>query len=247
VGQPHRESSARSLSLPSLIVAKRFCGPPTSANGGYFAGLIAALSPGTLSVRLKAPPPLETELTVFETQDGGFEVRQGETVMGEGSPATLDLQPPALPQREEVVAAARHYAGVSSPFPTCFVCGVDRSPGDGLCIFASPVAGRDIVAARWTPDVSLSRGDGKVRPEFMSAALDCPGFFALQSMQIRLLAQFIVQLERRVEVGEPCTVIGWKISSSGRKHEAGTALFGADGELCGRARALWIDLRPTGA
>jgi hypothetical protein len=36
-------------------------------------------------------------------------------------------------------------------------------------------------------------------------------------------------------------VIGWHIASKGRKHEAGTALFDEDGELCGRARATWIE------
>ena len=31
--------------------------------------------------------------------------------------------------------------------------------------------------------------------------------------------------------------------SSGRKHEAGTALYDGEGELCGQARALWIEPR----
>jgi hypothetical protein len=80
----------------------------------------------------------------------------------------------------------------------------------------------------------------------MSAALDCPGYFAVTpGERTMLLAQFTTQMERLVRVGEPCTVIGWSIGSNGRKHEAGTALFGADGELCGRARALWIE--PRGA
>jgi hypothetical protein len=61
-----------------------------------------------------------------------------------------------------------------------------------------------------------------------------------------LLAQFTVQRERLVRVDEPCMVIGWRISSNGRKHEAGTALFGEDGELCARARAIWIEPRGTG-
>jgi hypothetical protein len=31
--------------VKSLVIAKRFCGPSTSANGGYFAGRVAALAP----------------------------------------------------------------------------------------------------------------------------------------------------------------------------------------------------------
>jgi hypothetical protein len=234
--------------VKSVKVAKRFCGPPTSANGGYFAGLIAAVAPHTLSVRLKAPPPLDTAFSVIETQDGRVEVRHGDTVIGEASPATLDLQPPRPPSHHDAVEASRSYAGFAHhPFPTCFVCGVHRTHGDGLCIYAGEVPGRGIVAAPWTPDASLDRGDGAVRPEFMSAALDCPGYYAVTpGDRAMLLAQFTVQTERLARVGEPCTVIGWRISSNGRKHEAGTALFGGDGELCGRAWAMWIEPRGAG-
>jgi hypothetical protein len=236
------------LNVKSLRIAKRFCGPPTSANGGYFAGLVAALAPHTLSVRLKVPPPLDTALSVIESWDGRVEVRHGDTVIGEGNPATLDLQPPRPPSHQESIKASGNYAGfVRHAFPTCFVCGVHRTHGDGLCIYAGEVPGQDIVAAPWTPDPSLNRGDGSVRPEFMSAALDCPGYFAVTpGERVMLLAQFTAQTERLARIGEPCTVIGWRISSNGRKHEAGTAVFGADGEICGRALAIWIEPRGTG-
>lgn len=103
-----------------------------------------------------------------------------------------------------------------------------------------------IVAAPWEPDVSLDRGDGKVRPEFVAAALDCPGYYAVAlDDQMLLLAEFTAHLDRLVHVGELCTVIGWRLATNGRKHEAGTALFNGRGELCGRARALWIEPRAT--
>jgi hypothetical protein len=38
-------------------------------------------------------------------------------------------------------------------------------------------------------------------------------------------------------------VVAWPIASSGRKHEAGTAIFDGEGELCGKAHALWIEPR----
>jgi hypothetical protein len=41
-------------------------------------------------------------------------------------------------------------------------------------------------------------------------------------------------------------VIGWRIAVNGRKYEVGTALFDEDGELCGRARALWIEPKAAG-
>jgi hypothetical protein len=58
-----------------------------------------------------------------------------------------------------------------------------------------------------------------------------------------MLGELQAHVDRRVHVGEPCTVTGWKIGASGRKHLAGTAVFDEDGELCARARATWIELR----
>jgi len=241
-----------------LVIAKRFCGPPGSANGGYFSGMVAAQvsrptfvaqSPPMqpLSVRLKAPPPLETELAVAETPEGGVEIREGERLVGGAVPASLDLSVPPPVGYDEAVQASRNYVGFTSHrFPTCFVCGTHRKQGDGLCIYAGAVTGRNVVAAPWTPDASLDRGDGTVRPEFMWAALDCPGYFAVTSDdRMMLLAQFTAELDRPVEVGERCVVVGWGIQSNGSRHEAGTVLYGGDGELRGRARALWIEPRST--
>jgi hypothetical protein len=56
-----------------------------------------------------------------------------------------------------------------------------------------------------------------------------------------LLGEFTAHVDRCVHVDEPCVVLGWHISSNGRKHEAGTALFDEDGELCARANAVWVE------
>lgn len=234
------------MPMKTLTIASRFCGPPTSANGGYFAGLVAAEVSGTSTVRLLRPPPLATALTVEALPDGVRVLDRAEPV-GEARVAQLDLRPRAAPDYLEAVEASRRYAGFNyHRFPTCFVCGTQRVRGDGLRIFAGRIAELDLLAAPWVPDPSLDAGDGKVRPEFMSAALDCPGYYAVAAEdQMMLLAEFTVHVDRLVRIGEACTVIGWSIGSSGRKHQAGTALFDGKGELCGRARALWIEPRPA--
>lgn len=231
--------------MRTLVIAPRFCGPPASANGGYFAGMVAALAPQSVTVRLLKPPPLATPLRVEDGADGALRVLEGAQVIGEAHPAALVLQAARPPGYLEAVEASRAYAGFRyHRFPSCFVCGTHRVRGDGLRIFAGPIQELGVVAAPWVPDASLDRGDGKVQPQFMSAALDCPGYYAVAlADQMMLLAQFTAHLDRLVHVGEPCTVIGWKIGSSGRKHEAGTALFDGKGELCGRARALWLEPR----
>jgi hypothetical protein len=231
--------------MKTLTIDQRFCGPPASSNGGYFAGLIATLVSRTLSVRLLKPPPLNTEFTVAELAEGALQVRHAEELIGEARPALLTLEAPAVPDYIAAVEASRHYAGFRHHrFPTCFVCGTQRARGDGLRIFAGPVRERAMVAAPWVPDASLDGGDGKVCAQFMSAALDCPGYYAVAADdRMMLLAEFTAHVDRRVHIGESCTLIGWQIGASGRKHEAGTAIFDGKGQLCGKARALWIEPR----
>ena len=231
--------------MKSITIPARFCGPAASSNGGYFAGRVAALATRTVTVRLLKPPPLDTELTVEELEGGALRVLAGTEPVGEAQPSVLALDLKPVPDYLEAVEASRHYAGFRyHRFPTCFVCGTQRVRGDGMRIFAGPIADRGIVAAPWVPDGSLDAGDGKVHAEFMSAALDCPGYYAVApDDRMMLLASFTAHVDRRVHVGESCTLVGWAISSNDRKHEAGTALFDGKGELCGRARALWIEPR----
>jgi hypothetical protein len=229
---------------PTLSIDKRFCGPPQSANGGYFVGRVNELSTQTLAVRLLKPPPLETEFEVVELPQGAIELRQGQQAIAQGRPAQLDLIAPPPPSDIQALMASRRYYGfVHHAFPTCFVCGPERTRGDGLRIFAGAVEGRNIVAAPWVPDPSLDPGDGKVAPVFLTAALDCPGYAAVENGKVMLLGELTAHIDRRVHIGERCVIVGWAISSDGRKHLAGTAIFDEDGELCARARALWVEPR----
>jgi hypothetical protein len=233
--------------VTTLTVDERFCGPPACANGGYAAGLLSQFSADLLRVRLQRPIPLQLPLDVVRTDEGSLELRAAGQILARAQPAALELQVPQPPDYLQALNASRGFVGFARhAFPACFVCGPDRARGDGLRIFAGELSGRDMVAATWVPDASLSAGDGKVRPEFMSAALDCPGYFAARSDGTpMLLGEFISHIDRCVHIDEPCIVIGWPIAASGRKYEVGTALFDEDGELCARARALWIGPRAT--
>lgn len=243
------------MTLPAhLCVAHRFRGPTTSANGGYVSGRLAALAPFPVTVRLLKPPPLETDLEAVE-RDGRIELRHADVVVAEARPDALgDLVPPPAPSPEEAVEASSRYAGFSVHYaPECFVCGPARAPGDGLRIFAGAYDGAKqdfpgrVVAAPWTPDPSLDAGDGSAAFEFLWCALDCPGYLAIAGdMRAMLLGELTARVQRRARIGEPCRVVGWHIASSGRKHYAGTAVYGADGDVCGLARAVWIEPRPAG-
>jgi hypothetical protein len=230
--------------MSSFIVASRFNGPPNSGNGGYTAGLIATAIGETVAVRLHQPIPLERELTVGERMGERWEVRAGEELIATARPATVDIAVPEAPPYAEALNASRQYPGHRfHSLPTCFVCGPARQRHDGLCIFPGPVEGASVFAASWIPDETLDNGTGKVRPEFHWAALDCPGFFASAYPQHALLGEFAVHVDRLVHVDEACVVVAWKISSDGRKHRAGTALFDEDGERCAVGVATWIELK----
>ena len=231
-----------------LTVAPRFCGPPGSANGGYVSGLFAQHASGTVRVRLHSPPPLGAPLEVTHRDGGRLELLHESRVVASAKPAPLELAVPSPPEYLAALEASRRYIGFGKhAFPNCFVCGPQRARGDGLRIFAGPLAAdAQMVAAPWVPDVALGLDDHKVRPEFMWAALDCPGYFAARSDHVpMLLGEFTAHVDRRVHVDEPCVIVGWRVSAAGRKYEVGTALFDEDGELCAKARAVWIELRPA--
>ena len=65
-----------------FTIDERFCGPPKSGNGGYTAGRLAAHLPGTVAVRLKAPPPLGVELRL-ESGDSEAKLFAGDALIGE--------------------------------------------------------------------------------------------------------------------------------------------------------------------
>ncbi len=239
------------MSAPTttIRIARRFCGPRDSANGGYICGLVAGHASEDVTVRLLKPPPLDADLEL-RRRDGLLELWSGPDIVAQARPGGVgELVPPPAPTYDEAVAAARRFAGFHThPAAACFVCGPERAEGDGLRIFAGPLPPSDGaprgVAAPWTPDATLAAGDGLVRSEFVWAALDCPGYAAAApDMRSMLLGEITARIGRRVAIGEHCVVSGWRMGGEGRKHLAGTALFGADGALCALARAVWIEPR----
>jgi hypothetical protein len=155
--------------------------------------------------------------------------------------ATLRLPVPDPPSYIDALDASLHFSGFQyHPCPGCFVCGIDRVKPDGLRIFAGRKPGLAWAAAGWIPDKTLAGPGGKVAAEFMSAALDCPGFFALTGVRSALLGEFTAHIDRLVHIDEPCRIVGWEMERDGRKYRVGTAVFDEDGECCGYATGLWI-------
>lgn len=230
-----------------MLIQQRFCGPPRSGNGGYSSGLIALELgiDGPAEVTLRTPPPLDTGLEVDRTSEG-VAVRHGEVLVGEARPGVVDVEPPEAVSWDDAVRAAEAYPGHHDhPYPTCFVCGPGRDEGDGLRIFAGPVEGREVAASPWIPDASLAGDDGvTVRPEYVWAALDCPGWFGFADFNTwegrPLLGRLTADVRALPRVGDRLVASGWTLARDGRKIHVGSALRREDGELLGLAKATWI-------
>jgi acyl-coenzyme A thioesterase PaaI-like protein len=183
---------------------------------------------------------------MVEQEDNRFILLHGEEVVARAEAASVDLEVPLPPTMEEAGRTIpESEIFVRHAFPTCFVCGPQRDAGDGLRIFAGPVAGRSYVAAPWIPDSSVTDSQGIVRDEIICAALDCPGAWAVfaEKLRVIVLGTLAVDIVQRMRAGDPCIVVGWKIGEEGRKLYAGTAIFSATGELYAKARATWIELK----
>lgn len=127
-----------------MIIGSRYHGPPGSGNGGYTAGLIAAeLGGDAIEVTLRKPPPLETELSLSHEPDGGVVVHDpsGERVAeAKRTVIASDEVVPAVSFATAVEASRTYQGFVRHPFPTCFVCGPQREPDDGLRVFPGRLA-----------------------------------------------------------------------------------------------------------
>jgi hypothetical protein len=239
---------------PEIRIDRRFCGPPDSGNGGYACGLVAAHVDGPAEVTLRLPPPLEIPLTVAFGDSGSVRVLDGDALVAEGirrgeEDLGIDVpQPISVADAERAAATSQlHEHPEEHPFPTCFVCGPQRAPDDGLHVLVGPVAGRGVAADAWSPATDLAGADGVVRPEFVWAALDCSGGVGSWLADPIdgnpfVLGRMAVTIGGPVRAGAPHSAVGWRAAHDGRKVTAGSAIFTGDGGLVATGLATWVQL-----
>ena len=230
----------------AIVIDSRYCGPPGSANGGYVAGLLAGRIGRPADASFRRPVPLGRELQLDRDGDGAKLFHAGELLV-EAKPIDLHLPVPAPPSLAEAHEASGRYLGrrVRLRFARCFGCGIERATGYGLRIFAGPAGRADgLYAAPWVPESTFADERGWVRPEFVWAALDCAGGFALigdDAERFLLTARLAVRIEALPHTGQPHVVTAWVIERGDRKHVSGTAVFTAQGKLLALGRALWVE------
>jgi hypothetical protein len=246
--------------VPSVVVPARFNGPPASGQGGYSAGVVAAFLDGPAAVSLRRPVPLDEELEVRiergqadlrgdAERAGGVDHIAARAYDAAGELVIEAIAAPPLPRwdappvslEEARAAAARFTPPAEGTFDHCFVCGRARH-GDGFDIFLGPVEGTDLVAAPWTPPAWSADADGKVLPELVWAALDCPGYFATFGVEgtLAFLALQQSELLRPAHSGTEYLAVGRPLRHEGRKGFAATAILDPDGSVLAHSEQLLI-------
>lgn len=239
----------------TIRIARRFNGPHDSGNGGYAAGLAAQLLPAAYAVEVtvRAPIPLEEDLRIEAKADGAdvFSAGDPPTLILAARPTRIETPDIRSPGLEAARVASQTYRGAEDHvLPHCFVCGPARAVGDGLRIFPDWLkdpAGVEnpnlfpIVAAPWQPTPDLADASGHVAPEFIWAALDCPGAFALEAEPI-LLGRMSARILSRPRADETLVVVAWRKGLDRRKHFAGSALFNESGDLLAFSEQTWIQI-----
>lgn len=255
----------------TLTIHRRFNGPPNSANGGWAAGTLAKhLNATSISVSLRAPPPLDVPLSLHRPGDGSIALMNGDTLLAQAQAVEFDVKVPTPPNLAEAQAVGAKALALgqnrpSWPYARCFGCGALRH--DGLRITPGPIGTTGtsgtsgIVAAGWTPDPSLADGEpreaaprgvyrdpdrsaDRVRVEAVWTSLDCIAgiawSLALPELQPMVTARIMARIDERPRIGESYIVMGWPIERDGRKLQAGSALIAADGRVLAKTLQLWL-------
>lgn len=234
--------------MTELVIPARLNGPPTTANGGVSAGLLAGHLPsgGAIQVTLRRPPLLDTAMRV-DVDGPAAQLFDGADLVAEArvvDDAAVGQAVPAVDLDAARLAAAGFDGRTDHPFPTCFVCGTSRAARDGLEVFAGPVEGdRHLVAAPLVMK-PIHRPPFVPAPEVLGwAALDCPSGWACGLPgRPAVLGRLTAQVSRAPQPGETCVVVGQLDRWEGRKAFSRSTLYGPDRTEYARASSIWIEI-----
>jgi hypothetical protein len=226
----------------------RFNGPPDSAHGGVACGVFAgALDSRQATVRLTAPPPLDTEFEAVDA-DGWRVVVGPDGPVGRARQWNVPEGLDALPlvdagHIEQGRAWWRDNVVGTHAFPTCFGCGHERPSQDGLFLHAGFVEGSEYYADTWTP------AQGETDDWWIWAAVDCPsGFAAMATGEMSsgrgpiMLGELSLSISESPDLGVEYQVVARPAGHDGRKLRSDVALVAPDGENIARGRSTWIRL-----
>ncbi|MEM9036007.1 MAG: hypothetical protein AAGD18_15530 [Actinomycetota bacterium] len=233
--------------MATVHLERRFQGPTERGQGGWTAHRFQRLIGEPVTLSLRAPVPLETDLVLVEQIDGWELVdpsgSEPVTVMT-ASPGLGDL-PDAAPVTldEAIEGRARfEYDGDHHPVPRCFSCGLQH---DSMRVHGGPIGG-DRYATDWTIPGWAADG-GEVDSGALWAAIDCAAAWYVcgsRGYKLSYTVQLAVEQLQPLEPGATYALVGWSGDGSaewdGRKRHGASAAFAADGTLVARSRSFWV-------
>ena len=100
------------MTMATLSIDRRFCGPPSSGNGGYMAGCLAALIGDPAQITLRRAPPMETRMRV-ERAGPRLLLMHGDDLIAEAQKTVVELAIPECPSFHEARRASTGYPGLT--------------------------------------------------------------------------------------------------------------------------------------
>lgn len=220
-----------------MVIEDRYQGFPGIALGGITGGLMARRIGKEVEVVLKRPIPTGEEFDIVESNEGTKLLMEGD-LAAVAHPTSVDIEVPEPVSWEDAKAASQSYLGHHDhPYAACFTCGNERSEGDGLRIFAGPLADRSLLAAPWTPHSSHATSEGVLPLEYIWAAVDCPSIWAVMEMADSestdrvVSGRLALRQNAPIHADEPHVIMAWPFTRQGNTWPAAAAIFSAEGEV----------------
>jgi hypothetical protein len=215
--------------LEDVVFDGYFRGPPTSANGGYAAGVTARLLGEPARVSLPKPPPVGHSLTARRVESA-VKIFDGDEVVLVATPrGQLDVRVPDIDLAAARAAVAIPEILANHRAPTCVVCGPGRA--DGFRLFPGSL-GPGLVATFWrVPSIGCREGR-EVSSPILWAALDCPGGWCFEGAHVEFVPVIVsqsVDILKPIHAGEEVIVVGWATGRADRTLRASTAVLDLEG------------------
>ncbi len=238
----------------TVIIARRFCGPPDSGNGGYSCGVLPGSLLGGTAEGHAAHLAAARIVRMDVVRDGsGVHLMAGGQLVAEARPADLAMDAPPAPSLEEAIAGrVRAFRGASRTSIRRASC-AGRSARRATGCASTPAQSRGATSRRPLRSSRTPRSPTRERPGCGArsawAALDCPsvkfGFHCFGPFEgVRSFSGVSRRASTRFRrVGDRCISVGWSLGRDGRKIHCGSALYAEDGALLAVGKATWIVLK----
>lgn len=225
-------------------------GQTGKGQGGFACHRFADAIGVDVTIALRSPIPLETDLHILEHDDRW-------TLVDPADPGTVILEAatwePSYPQTDPVsiaeAATARDafpLTPATHPAPHCFSCGLDHP---SLGVHAGPLGDGRLATPFRLP--SWSTIDGAVDPGLVWMAMDCSsGWYVAHTGPERrpsaVTVQFAVEIHEPIQAETDYALVAWHGDHDpawdGRKRGAAAALFDEAGALMASCRSFWVSL-----